>query len=137
MISMLARAGFVTILDVWRKKTKDNHKAYFVKVRINDFDIWNNEQLYIAKIDDFREKERQELILGRETVKQLLETDEWGCYANAFKSIFLYTEKLCGGCPFCRKNGVEEYYDKAKQYLIAGISTCSLYDNWRKHVPRK
>jgi hypothetical protein len=114
---MLARAGYISILDVWRKGNSDNHKAYFIKVRVNDFSLCFEEEKYIKEIDEFRQKERDEIVNGKDAVNQLLSTDDWGCYANVFKSVFNYPGRLCGGCPYCRKNNVPEYHEESKQYL--------------------
>ena len=119
VISMLARAGFISILDVNRKKTNDNHKAYKIKVRIDDINICFEEQEYIEKIDKFRELERQEIVDGRDTVCQLLEDDDGGCYATAFVNEFIYSSMLCSGCPYCRKNGVKPYFTKSRTYIFS------------------
>jgi hypothetical protein len=118
VVSMLARAGYITILDIWRKGNSNNHKAYFIKIRINDISLCFDEDKYISEIDDFRQKERDEIVNGKETVNQLLTSDDWGCYANAFKSVFNYPGRLCGGCPICRKNGAAEYREETKHYLL-------------------
>lgn len=118
VISMLARAGYIEIVDVWRKGTVNHHKAYYVKVRVKNFDICFNEEQYRKKIEQFREMERNEIVAGKELVNQLLSSDDWGCYANIFQFVFGYVERLCSGCPICRKNDIPEYKEKSKAFLM-------------------
>ena len=122
VVSMLARAGYLSIRDVRRKGNTDSHKAYYIKVQINDVNICFKEEEYKKKIELFREKERKEIVEGKEAVKSLLEQDLYGCYANTFSLVFSLPSRLCGGCPICRKNGAVEYHETAKQSLITSVN---------------
>ena len=104
-ISLMTRASLVDIIDI-RRYFKDNHRAFRIKLRIKKEYLYelNDKDSVIKCIDDFRNAEREEINDEKYKVNSMLKDRYNVCFSDYFVSEFSYSNRVCVGCPYCRKN---------------------------------
>ena len=110
VVLLLFRSGLIDIIDVENKSDSD----YKILVYLKNIRILENSTLLENYITQYRDDERRRITDGVDAVKNLLKTENKDCYSSHFVNEFPYTEKICSGCPYCKKQGLSSFYNKGK-----------------------
>lgn len=107
VILLLFRAGLIEIIDVNNIRSDD----YKILVRLKNIMVLEHTNLLENYITRYREAERERINDGIASVKDLLQAESTGCYSKFLVDEFPYAERICNGCPYCRKAGLEHFYN--------------------------
>lgn len=135
ILLFMQRAGVLSIEDTRPNETlpePDDQKQEFyqdnfwVRVRIRNDQIVNNEVAFEKLMDEQRDLEKESITQTLTALKQVIETQTkmqtHHCLGYDFADLYPYTAVACGGCSYCRQNKQEPY----AQTLRASVEL----DNW-------
>ena len=122
VVLLLFRSGLIDIIDV----ENTNDSDYKILVYLKNIRVLENPSLLEKYITKYREDERTRVTDGIDSVRKLLKSENKDCYSSYFVNEFPYTEKICNGCPYCRKQGLATFYNKGR---ITINSTRTEYTN--------
>lgn len=118
-ILFLFRNNLIDIEEVKYIRAIDRHE---IVVKLLDFNILTNEELFMDKIKVLRDKEYKVLLEESNAMNKLIQNaDE--CWGEIFTDIYEYTDEICGGCPVCRENNEKINLQKNKRIIVKNIST--------------
>ncbi len=121
VILFLYRVGLIEIIDV----ENINHNDYKFLIKLKEIELLENKNALNEYLTNFRELERERINNDINGVKELITSKNKRCYSSFFVNEFPYAIEICSGCPFCRKNNLENYIKKGninisstKKYLM-------------------
>lgn len=135
VVLLLYRSGLVEIIDV--KKINDDD--YKILVHLENIKILENPKLLENYMESYREEERDRVNRGIASVKKMLKNADKDCYSKFICDEFPLTERVCNGCPYCRKNNLSHFYHngsiricstkdkKAKSYELLTTDTFDIF----------
>lgn len=104
VLLFMLRLNFIDIIDI---NIDIANKLFDVKVRIIDFELSNNRDLLIKKVNELREIERQEVNYEIEAMKFIAFESKDNCINQEISMVYSEAECICGGCPSCRNDHLE------------------------------
>lgn len=104
VLLFMLRLNFIEIIDM---NIDIADKKFDVKIKIIDFELSNNKELLIQKVNELREIEREEVNYEIEAMKFIAFESEDECISQELLNIYREAEYVCGGCPNCRNNDLE------------------------------
>nr|WP_296106508.1 DEAD/DEAH box helicase [uncultured Terrisporobacter sp.] len=104
VLLFMVRLNFIDIIDMNMDIT---NKVFDVKVRIIDFELSNNRDLLIEKVNELREVERDVVNYEIEAMKFIAFESKDDCINQEISMVYREAECICGGCPSCRNNHLE------------------------------
>lgn len=108
VVLLLYRSGLIDIIDV----ESTNDIDYKILVYLKNIRVLENPTLLEKYITPYRDDERTRVTDGIESVRKLLKSENKDCYSTYLTNEFPYSEKICNGCPYCRKHGLFNFYNK-------------------------
>lgn len=118
-ILFLFRNNLIDIEEVKYIRDIDRHE---IVVKLLDFDILTNEELFMDKIKVLRDKEYKVLLEESNAMNDLIQNlDE--CWGDIFTDIYKYVDEICGGCPVCRENNEKMNLQTNQRIIIKNINT--------------
>jgi len=114
LLLLMQRAGLIEIVDAPPPRaSKSGDYSTLLPIRILDAEIFNSPQVALAKIEPYREAEKETAFRLAEDIAELVRSCAGkpanSCLAYRFASVYEDVQHACGGCPTCRHHGEEPY----------------------------
>lgn len=122
VILLLYRAGLIEIIDVEIISPSD----YKILILLKNIRVLESAELLEKYIAKFRDAERERITDGIDSVRKLLKSEHKSCYSIYFTSEFPFAMDLCNGCPYCRKNGLENYNNHMGSKIVINSNKIAL-----------
>lgn len=113
LLLLMQRAGLITIADAPPPRERDGEWLARVPIRVLDPMVYNDPELAWNRIEQYREEEKESAKRARDRLIGLVKGYSSGkanhCLASEFAGVYDDVGHACGGCPWCRANGIEPY----------------------------
>ena len=123
------RNHFIDILDI-RKNEDEKRRSLLIK--ISNLELLENTEKLIAKMEEFRAKERHRYNRNISTMVDLVKYREEECISETLVEVYPYASEACGGCPSCHAKNLDIFQEKTKTEINSESSAGRRGRSFRK-----
>lgn len=113
LLLLMQRAGLIEIADAPPPREQEGEWVARLPIRVLDPEVFNNPETARDRFEAERGKEKESADRDRRRLMDLLKAYNHGtadhCLACEFAEVYEDVRLACGGCPWCRAQGIEPY----------------------------
>lgn len=118
-IMFLYRTGLIDIIEV----SNDGYYNYKIQIELKNIEVLENIDNLECFIEDYRQNERDRITEGIQNMKQLIKQRSKSCISRLLVDEFSYSNYVCSGCPYCRQNNQNDYFEPPSIEVLSSKNT--------------